>query len=167
MPKLTVSQKEVLSLFTSGADELKKAIAGLSKKELDYSMSPGEWSIRQIVHHVAEDGDAWSMVIKKALVTPGILIIPSHSPGNEAWANALEHDKRPVQTALALLKTHRRVIAELAAYFPDRWEQVVTYPDSKGKVTKRIGVGQIIRMLGEHLAEHIATIDAIKKKHGI
>jgi hypothetical protein len=167
MSKLTASQKKTLEFFTSGADKLEKAVAGLSEKDLDYSIAPGEWTIRQIVHHVSEDGDAWSMMIKRALVTDGLFITPPKSPGNDAWGEALAHDERPIKTALELLQIHRRVIAELVTHFPDRWEQYVTYPDSKGKVTKSISVGRIIRMVAEHLIEHLATIDAIKKKHGI
>lgn len=137
MSKLTSSQKETLALFNAGAAKLEKAVAGLSEKELDYSMTPGEWTIRQIVHHVSEDGDAWSMVIKKALVTPGILINFTGFPGNEAWANALAFDKRTLGAALSLLKAHREIITELATHFPDKWEQCATYPDVKGKGIKK------------------------------
>ncbi len=167
MSKLTASQKETLALFKSGAEKLERAINGLSEKELDYCLAPGEWTIRQIVHHVAEDGDAWSMTIKRALATPGVLVNPYGFPSNEVWANALAFDKRPISVALSLFKAHRQVMAELAAYFPDKWEQNVTYPSSKGKEIKSISVGQIIRMLGEHLEEHLATIDAIKRKYSI
>ncbi len=167
MPKLTRVQKETLALFTSGAEKLEKAVNGLSEKELDYSIAPVEWTIRQIVHHVSEDGDAWSMVLKKALANSGVLIHPGGFPGNEAWAKALAFDRRPIQNSLALLKAHRNVISELAKLFPDAWGKYVTYPDASSKKTKIIRFGQIIRMLGEHLNEHLTTIEAIKKKHGL
>ena len=165
MSKLTALQKKTLLLFTSGADKLEKAVTGLSEKELDYSLTSGEWTIRQIVHHVSEDGDAWSMVFKKALATPGVPIRPGGFPGNEVWASALAFDKRPIQAALSLLKSHRSIIAELAVYFPGTWEHYVTYPDSQGKETKSISIGQIIRMLTEHLSEHLATIEVIKRQY--
>jgi len=167
MSELTVSQKEALALFTSGADRLEMAVTGLSEKELDYSIAPGEWTIRQIVHHVAGDGDAWSMPFQKAIATPGAYIRFEGFPGNEAWADALAFDKRPIQTAMTLIKSHRRLIAELAAHFSDAWEQYATIVDSQGKEVQRVSAGQIIHMLGEHLAEHIATIEAIKRQHGI
>ena len=167
MSELTATQKETLALFTSGADKLVTLVAGLSEKELDYSVASGEWTIRQIIHHVSEDGDAWSMNFKKAIATPGVPIRFEGFPGNEAWADALAFDKRPVQNALALLKSHRQIIAELAEQFFDAWEQCVTTVDSQGKEVQSISAGQIIRMLTEHLAEHIATIGAIKQQHGI
>jgi len=167
MSELTAAQKETLSLFTSGADKLMTLVAGLSEKELDYSVAPGEWTIRQIMHHVSEDGDAWSMNFKKAIATPGVPIRFEGFPGNEAWADALAFDKRPVQNALALLKSHRQIIAELAELFSDAWEQCVAIVDSQGKEVQRISAGRIISMLTEHLAEHIETIEAIKQQHGI
>lgn len=167
MSELTALQKETLALFTSGANKLEMAVTGLSEKELDYSIAPGEWTIRQIVHHVAEDGDAWSMAFKKTIATPGTPIRFEGFPGNEAWADALAFHKRPVQTALMLLKSHRQVIAELAEFFPDAWEQYVTIVDPQGQEVQNVSGGQIIRMVGEHLVEHIATIETIKRHYGI
>ena len=169
MSNLSASQKETLELFTSGVEKLEKAVAGLSEKELDYSLAPGEWSIRQIVHHVTDDGDGWSFVLKKALGTPGVGFSfgdPGDFPGNEAWANALAFQKRPVTTSLALIISHRKFFNELATYFAGSWENYVTYLDDKGKKNK-FTAGQIIRMLAEHLMEHVATIESIKKKHGM
>ena len=167
MAELTESQKEVLKIFREGAGKLEELVTGLSDKELDCSETPGEWTIRQIVHHVAEDGDAWSMNFKKALTIPGVPVRFEGFPGNEAWADALAFDKRPIQSSLALLKAHRQVMAELAERFADAWEQSVTMLDSDGKELQKISAGQIIKMLGDHLEEHIETIQRIKKQHNI
>jgi len=164
MSELTTSQKETLARFSSGADRLEMAVEGLSEKELDTSVEPGGWTIRQIVHHVADDGDAWSMPYKKALATPGAPIRFEGFPGNEAWVDALAYDKRPVQTSLALLKTHRQLIRELAEYFPAAWERSVAIVDSQGQEVMRVSAEQIMRMLSEHLAEHLKTIEEIKQQ---
>jgi hypothetical protein len=164
---LNEKQKEALNLFVSGAYKLDKLVSSLTEEQLDKSIAPGEWTIRQIIHHVAEDGEAWSMAIKKAIAIPGALVSFGEFPGNEPWANALAFDKRPIRAAIALLKSHRHVIAELAISFPDAWENCVTVTVPDNKEPDKVSIGQIIRMLGEHLAEHIATIEAIRKKHGI
>ena len=169
MLKLNPSQKETLKLFTSGAEKLEKAVSGLSEKELDYSLAPGEWTIRQIVHHVADDGDGWSFVFKKALGTPGVGFSfgePGEFPGNEVWSKALACYERPITAALTLIKAHRTYIEELAIYFAGSWGNYVTYLDPEG-MKQKFTAGQIIGMLAEHMMEHVATINAIKKKHGI
>jgi hypothetical protein len=164
---LTDTQKETLTLFKAGADKLEKLVSGLSEAELNKSVAPGEWSIRQVVHHVAEDGDAWSLVVKQALAVSGNPLKLPEFPGNEPWADALGFDKRPINTSLTLLKAHRAVIAELATDFPEAWNNYVAYPDAQGKMTQSINVGRIIQMLTDHMAEHIATIESIKRQHGI
>jgi len=160
-------QKETLDRFTAGALKLEKLVGSLTEQQLDKSIAPGQWTIRQIVHHVSEDGEAWSLNIKRAIAAPGVFIAPSKFPGNDAWGKALAHDKRPIQGALALVKAHRYVIAEIVTCFPDKWGQYITYPAQGGKEIGRFTVGQIIRMVTDHLDEHIATIEAIKKKHNI
>ena len=167
MAELEASQKEALKLFREGAERLEELVTGLSDKELDYNEAPGEWTIRQIVHHVAEDGDAMSMIFKKAIAIPGAPVRFEGFPGNEAWADALAFERRPIQTSLALLKAHRQVMAELAERFADDWEQSVIIVDSDGKELQKVSAGQIIKMLGEHMEEHIAKIEEIKKIHGI
>lgn len=167
MSRLTNTQKELLSRFTSGVNRLEIIITGVSEKDMNQSLAPGEWTIRQIIHHIADDGDAWSIVIKKAIATPGAPIRFEGFPGNEAWANALSFDKRPVQASLSLIKSHRQVISELAEYFCETWNQNVTIIDSHGNEMQKLSMEQIIRMISEHLDEHINTIENIRQKHGI
>ncbi len=167
MSELTASQKETLALFTSGAKQLEIAVTGLSEKALDHSRTPGEWTIRQIVHHVADDGDVWSMIFKKALATPGAPVRFEGFPGNEAWADALAFDQRPIQTSLALIKLHRKLIHELAAYFPEAWDQTVRIIDSQGQDIQKVSAEQIIQMISEHMNEHVSTIEAIKQQYGL
>jgi hypothetical protein len=167
MSELTASQKEALALFLSGADRLETTVRSLSEQELDLSSAPGECTIRRIVHHLADDGDVWSMPFKKALATPGAPIRFEGFPGNDAWTEALAFDKRPIQTAMTLIKTHRQLVAELAEYFSEAWEQYVIIVDPQGKELQKVSAEQIIRMTSEHLAEHVAAIEAIRRQHGI
>jgi hypothetical protein len=167
---LTVSQKETLDQFVSGAYRLEKLVCFLTEEQLDKSIAPGEWSIRQIVHHLSTDGDGWSFILQKAIATPGVRVSfgePGDFPGNETIARSLAWDKRPIAGALALIKAHRHVMAELAICFPDKWENYVTFNTPGQKEPGKMTFGQIIQMLTDHLAEHIATIEAIKKIHGM
>ncbi len=163
MSELTASQREALAFFVSGADRLEAAVLGLSEKDLDSAATPGGWTIRQIVHHVADDGDAWSLSFKKDLATPGVPIRFEGFPGNDAWAEALAFDKRPIQAAVALIKAHRRHIQELAEYYPESWGRCVVIVDSQGQEIQGVSAEQIIRMISEHLLEHVTAIEAIKR----
>jgi hypothetical protein len=130
-------------------------------------MGPGEWTIRQIVHHLADDGDVWCMVLKKAIATPGVPIRFEGFPGNEVWAAALAFDKRSVEPVLALLKAHREMMTSLLTYFPEAWERCVSICDDQGRKVQDVSVGLMTRFLGEHVDGHIAVIQAIKHKYGL
>ena len=162
------SKEEILALFLSGAERLETALAGLSAVDLDLTDKPGEWTIRQMVHHVADDGDAWSMPLKKAIATSGALIRFEGFPGNDAWATAMAFDKRDITHSLALIKAHRQVMAELAGYFIDAWDsRYIVIVDGQGQEVQKVTVGQIVNMVTEHLFEHVEAIEDIKRKHGI
>lgn len=163
---LTAQQKETLTQFVSGAYQLDKLVGFLTEEQLDHFLSPGEWTIRQIIHHVAEDGNAWAMPIQKALVIPGTLISFGESVENEIWADALAFSKRPIRAAIALIKSHRHLIAEIAVFFSEKWDNHVTFNIPGQKDPGRVSVGEMISMLTDHLSEHITTIEAIKQKHG-
>ncbi len=164
----TQSREEALARFLAGAERLQTALEGLTEANLDLSNAPGEWTIRQMVHHVADDGDAWSMPLKKAIVTPGAPIRFEGFPGNDAWAAAMAFDKRGIAASLGLIEAHRQVMAELARYFIDGWDsRCVVIVDEHGKEVQAVTLGQIIGMVGEHLMEHVAAIEGVKKRHGV
>ncbi len=163
---LTAAQKETLERFITGAYKIDKLVGFLTEEQLDLSLSTGEWTIRQIIHHVAEDGNAWAIPMQKAMVIPGTLISFGESVENEDWADALAFDKRPVRAAIALLKSHRHLIAELAVFFAEKWDNHVTFSIPGQKDPGKVSFGEMISMLTDHLNEHIATIEAIKQKHG-
>jgi len=162
------SREETLTLFLSSAERLETAVADLTETSLDLANSPGEWTIRQMVHHVADDGDAWSMPLKKAIATCGVPIRFEGFPGNEAWAEAMAFDKRDIAASLGLIKAHRQVMAELACYFIDDWDgRYVVIVDEHGREVQEVTLGQIIGMVTEHLMEHVAAIEGIKQKYGL
>lgn len=162
------TKEETLALFLSGADRLETALAGLSAANLDLTDKPSEWTIRQMVHHVADDGDAWSMPLKKAIAISGAPIRFEGFPGNEAWATAMDFDKRDIAHSVALLKAHRQVMAELARHFIAGWDsRYIVIVDEQGQEVQKVTLGQIINMVTEHLLEHVEAIESIKRKHGI
>jgi hypothetical protein len=162
-----LTREQIVTRFTSGPLLLSAALQGLPSAALDLSLAPGEWSIRQIVHHLADDGDAWCMALKKAIATPGALIRLEGFPGNDAWVAALHFDKRDLKAARALIDAHVQVMAQLVADFPAAWENAVTIVDGAGHVLQQVTVGEMIGFSGEHMTEHLETIEAIKHRHGL
>lgn len=161
------SHDEVLARFTAGPAKLAAALAALPDTALDFSVAPGEWSVRQTVHHLADDGDAWCMILKKAIATPGAPIRFEGFPGNEVWAAGLGNDRRPIGTALALIDAHNRLMVELVTTLGDVWDRHIVVLNESGRETQKVTVGEMIGFLGEHVDEHLVVIHSIRQTHGV
>ena len=131
---------------------------------MDVRSEPDGWTIWQIVHHVADDGDIWSLCFKKAIATPGAIVRCEGFPGNEAWADALDFGQREIGPALDLIGAHRRFLAELLEHFSDRWDRSVRFAGDEGDVVATMTVRDMVNALTDHMLEHVATIEKTRAK---
>jgi len=116
------AQKKIIDEFTSALDDLDAVLASVPDEGWDWIEKEGEWSIRQLTHHHAEDCNVYAFIIERALATPDCKVFFGEFPGNKAWGDLLAWDERPVDVARELMHAHRKFLAELVVYFPDRWE---------------------------------------------
>jgi hypothetical protein len=159
------NRDRILDQFRCSADALLTAVGGRPERQLDWRLSDCEWSIRQIVHHLADDLDVWGMCIKKALATPGAVVRFEGFPGNQAWADGLHFERRAIQTQLVLILAQRQAAAALVEHFADAWDCTMQIADSEGKVVASLSVMDILIMLTDHMNEHMQTIREIFRKH--
>jgi uncharacterized damage-inducible protein DinB len=166
MAEKRLTDGEVLALFISSAETLRTLVQDLSAAELDMPSEADGWTIRQIVHHVADDGDVWSLCIKKAIATPGAVVRFEGFPGNEAWAQAQDFDQREIGPALDLIGAHRRYLAELLRHFPNHWDRGVKFANAEGETVGEMTVREMVKMLAEHMLEHVGAVEkAIGGRH--
>lgn len=158
-------QRHIIAAFTGALDALDQVLENVSEDRLDWSEKEEGWSIRQVIHHLTDDCDVYAMIIKRALAIPGCKQFFTGFPGNEAWANALDFDSRPIQPARDLMHAHRAYIAEIVSRFPDRWENTILYYNEAGeKITERT-IQQLLESLTEHMQEHTQMIEQILNTH--
>src|SRR5581483_5562150 len=65
------SFENTLNIYARSLDELDEALAGLSEDEMGLASYEGGWSIRQIVHHIADAEILFGEHMKVALSAPG------------------------------------------------------------------------------------------------
>ena|SRR6185312_14673666 len=162
------SPEETLALYERGAKNLEALLAGLSEADLDLTRVPGEWSIRQIVHHIAE-GDALFMVpIKSALAQSGSTFVRNAlDPDPDAGPVALGLASRPVESSVTLTKAIREQLSQLIRYVPDSWGHYVMMKSPEGDDGgRRMDVGLLVGIMVSHMAEHCDEIKTIREVHG-
>ncbi|MDQ3929322.1 MAG: DinB family protein, partial [Chloroflexota bacterium] len=116
------TREETLALYMQAAQELQALMEEVGEQELDQSQTPGGWTIRQIVHHIA-DADAMQLPrIKMALAEPGRAWVPNiYSP--QEWSDSVGRTRLPVRASVKLFVATREHVAELVQHLaPESWE---------------------------------------------
>jgi uncharacterized damage-inducible protein DinB len=163
-----VDFEEALAAYEQLPDELDVAVARLSDADLDTTRSAGEWTTRQIVHHLADGEAHWLTAIKMALIEPGFVY--HHNTWNqEASSDALAYTTRPIEPSLALFRAQRTHVLQLLHALPGAWDRHVEFNwlDSGDQLKRRnVTVADIINMQILHAAGHIAEINENRRAAG-
>ncbi|WP_282937875.1 YfiT family bacillithiol transferase [Paenibacillus sp. RC67] len=139
--------------------QLREAVSGLSEEQLNESYRPGGWTVRQVVHHVA-DSHMNSLIRFKLALTEQQPTIKPYDEG--AWAELTDSREAPIETSLVLLdQLHERWGHLLRALNPEQWERVFIHPDS-GVVRLDVNLG-IYSWHGRH---HTAHITQLRRRNG-
>lgn len=98
-----------IATYKEGPDAIANAVKGLTDAELDRRPSPGDWTAREVVHHLA-DAETRSAVRLRQLLAEDSPTIQGYD--EELYARTLHYD-RPIETSLALVRAVRASTAEL------------------------------------------------------
>ncbi len=155
------AQLKMINDFTGSLGELDNLLIGISQEGLEWSEKEGEWTVREVLHHLAEDCNVYAFIIERALATPDCKVFFGEFPGNQAWGESLAWHDRPVDAAIPLMHAHRVFLAELVGHFPERWENKVVFYNEKCEKLAESSVEEMIHMLTEHMHEHVIMIENI------
>jgi len=137
---------------------LKASVAGLDDAQLDTPYREGGWTIRQVVHHVA-DSHANSYIRFKLALTEDW---PTIKPYDEAsWAELVDSRSLPVSTSLDLLTAlHARWVALLDSMSVEDFRKGYIHPASGG----RQDLAQVLALYDWHSRHHTAHIANLRKR---
>jgi hypothetical protein len=169
MTAVTISMNtQVISSYGEGPNILEAAIADLPQTGLDHAFSGDSWTIRMIVHHIA-DGDAiWKSFICQALGNVGgefrlqwYWEIPQ-----DDWAKRWNYARRPIEPSLAVFRANRSQTIQLLEHTPDALKKTLLIRWPNGK-EQEVSVLWVVEMQTRHVLEHEADISRIRKMQGI
>jgi len=99
----------LIARYKEGPEAVRRALEGLTDADLDHRPAPGEWTAREIVHHVA-DAETRSAVRLRQLLAEDDPVIQGYDEAR--YAEVLHYD-RPIDASLALLTAARTATGEL------------------------------------------------------
>ena len=126
-------------------------VSGRSDGQLDTPYRPGGWTVRQVVHHVA-DSHINAYIRMKFAVTEDAPVIKAY--GEAKWAELPEAKTGPAEMSVALLEAlHRRWVMFLRALDDADFGKTYVHPEL-GPVTLDEGIA-LYAWHSRHHAAHI------------
>lgn len=139
--------------------KLREAVAELTGAQLDTPYRPGGWTVRQVVHHLA-DSHIHSYIRFKLALTEDQ---PTIKPYDEArWAELKEARSAPVDVSLDLIDAlHRRWVMLLENMSDADFERTFNHPE-----IGTVRLKAILASYAWHCRHHVAHIQALRKRMG-
>ena len=145
---------DLVRQYRDGYRAVTEAFAGVTDEELDRSAT-GDWTPRQIAHHLADSEMMSAIRIRRLLVEPEPVI---DGYDEKAFAERLTAD-RPIQPSLEAMRWARETCAQLIDRMSDKdWRIVGTHTESGP-----YGTEDWLRIYAAHAHEHA---DQIKRARG-
>lgn len=137
---------------------LRAAVAGLNEAQLDTPYRDGGWTVRQLIHHIADSHANCYIRIKLALTENA----PTISAYDEAaWAK-LPDSRLPVEVSLTMLDSvHARLGHLLESMSDEDYERTFIHPE-RGTVT----LANNLAVYDWHSRHHTAHITRLRERMG-
>lgn len=133
-------------------EKLKKLVGNLSYDELELQYRPGSWSVKQVVHHIA-DSHMNSFVRFKWILTEDKPTIKTY---NEVeWAKTADAGNEEIILSTGILEgIHGRLVMLLKSLRPDQKKRTFIHPE----YGKEFSLEWMIGLYAWHTKHHLAHI---------
>jgi uncharacterized damage-inducible protein DinB len=137
---------------------VEQAIENMDEKQLNTPYRDGGWTIKQVVHHIADSHINAYMRFKLGLTEDN----PTIKPYEEAaWANLADVQQVPINISITLLYTlHTRWHAAILNLGRAEWDRTVFHPESK----KQMSLWYLLGSYAWHGRHHVAHITSLKER---
>lgn len=147
-------RKALIEGIAAAPPKVRMAVKGLSEEHLDTPYRPEGWTVRQVVHHLA-DSHMNAYVRFKLALTEQEPAIKTYD--EKQWATLQDSIKAPVEISLSLLELlHERWVLVLRSLAPADFRRTFQHPEW-GKVTLDASL-QLYEWHGRHHTAHITSL---------
>lgn len=138
---------------------LRAAVDGLGQEQLDTPYREGGWTVRQVVHHVADSHTNGYIRFSLAAAERGRTLVLYDQ---DAWAALAFPRTGPVEPSLTLLEgLHARWSATARGLGETELRRTVIHPED-GPVT----VDHLLNLYAWHSRHHVAHINGLREREG-
>lgn len=154
----STERRTLIDDIRSLPDMLAGSIAGLSDEQLDTPYREGGWTVRQVVHHIA-DSHLNGYARMKLIVTEEHPTLKPYD--QDEWAALQDSRLDPVLSLDILRGLHERWRVLLEHIPEESWDRTAFHPED-GEVS----LEGLLNVYAGHGQHHVRQIDALKQRLG-
>lgn len=146
-----------LEVLRGLAKATRAAVAGLPEARLETPYRPGGWTVRQVVHHIADSNMNAYIRMKLAATAAN----PTITPYDEAaWADLKDGKSASVELSLGLLDAlQARWVMFLEGLAEDVWGRTFHHPEHGD-----LRIDTALALYAWHGSHHVAHITALRER---
>jgi DinB superfamily len=155
------AQQRQASIATIAAlpENLRSAVNGLTEVQLNTPYREGGWTVRQVVHHVA-DSHINAYVRSRRALTEDWPTVNAYD--EKLWANLEDAHTMPVDVSLDLLEAlHRRWVTLFRSLPETAWQRGYVHSENG-----RQKLAEVLQMYDWHSRHHVGHITELRKRMG-
>jgi hypothetical protein len=143
----TGERRALMDRYASAAGELEAVVADLRDGELDAHPIDGEWSVREIAHHVA-DSEITSAIRLRRLIAEDDPAIVGYD--EMEWSRRLHYPERPIGPSMVAMRSARETTLSILECLTEaEWAREGTHSEAGA-----YSVDRWLRIYAEHPREH-------------
>ena len=148
-----------IAVIAALPENLRSAVNGLTEPQIDTPYREGGWTVRQVVHHLA-DSHVNAYVRSRRALTEDWPAVNAYD--EKLWAQLEDAHTMPIAVSLELLEAlHRRWVVLFESLTDAQWQR--GYVHSEDGTQKLAGVVQVYAW---HCRHHVAHVTELRKRMG-
>ena len=143
---------EKIEQYGRGFDLLTAALAEVPKEAWAFRPEPNEWSVHEIIVHMADSESMSALRARKLIAEPGSILMSYEEP---KWADALNYREQSYEDALQVIKFARLTTYHMLKTLPD---EVFTHSVTHPEYDKPYTFESWLNIYARHIPDHIEQI---------
>lgn len=145
-------REQLLEQYRTAFDEFEAALALIPKEAWLFKPAPKEWSVHQVIVHLADSETNSYLRARRLVADPGK---PLMAYDQDLWADKLDYHSQSTEDALQLLKFVRKMTYDFVSKLPDEaWEVQGVHPE----YAEPYAFTKWLKIYAKHPREHAKQI---------
>jgi uncharacterized damage-inducible protein DinB len=149
-----------LAEMKAAPTNLDVALQNLNNEQLDTPYRDGGWTVRQLVHHLA-DSHMNAFIVFKLTLTEDLPTIKDYSENDWSFTTDVLHT--PIQVSVSLLSAlHQRWVDLLQSFTDEQWQRKFFHPTHNVEIS----LWDFFAVYTWHGKHHVAHITTLRELRG-